>query len=160
MALTPPLPPQNVNFLTSIFVCLSICQKIDLIKCKLWGRPPPHFGKSLHFEFFLFLGRFPKLNILLDKSRIIIIFSRSSFRCMVHWPKIELYGFHQNDQKYSKPATCPFRGLVGLYFSGGNMQRVSKCIQPYCPLGGIIAGGNLIWNLCYSCRNVKPSRQK
>ena len=43
-----PLPPQNVNFLKSIFDLLLIRQKIDLIKCKLWGdpRPPSPFGKS------------------------------------------------------------------------------------------------------------------
>ena len=45
----PSLPPQNVNFLKSILDFLSICQKIDLIKCKLlekvyilnfWGWDP------------------------------------------------------------------------------------------------------------------------
>ena len=48
----PPLPPRNVNFLKSILDFLSSRQKIDLIECKLWGRPPPPFGKSLHFEYF------------------------------------------------------------------------------------------------------------
>ena len=37
----PPPPPQNVNFLKSIFDFLLIFQKIDLINCKIWGHPPP-----------------------------------------------------------------------------------------------------------------------
>ena len=31
---------------------LEIFQNSKSQKCKLWGRPPPLFGKSLHFEFF------------------------------------------------------------------------------------------------------------
>ena len=44
-----PLPPRNVNFLKSIFDFLLIRQKIDLIKCKLWGRPPPPFWEKFTF---------------------------------------------------------------------------------------------------------------
>ena len=40
---------RNVNFLKSIFDVLLIHQKIDKIKCKLWGRPPPPFWKKFTF---------------------------------------------------------------------------------------------------------------
>ena len=35
---------------------LEIFQNSKSQKCKLWGRPPPLFGKSLHFEFFFMMA--------------------------------------------------------------------------------------------------------
>ena len=53
----PTLPPQNVNFLKYIFEFLSIRQKIDLLKCKFWGRPPSSLLEKVYILIFL-QGRF------------------------------------------------------------------------------------------------------
>ena len=58
IGLDPP-PPPNVNFLLSIYDLLLISQKINLIKSKLWGKPPPLLlENSLHF-FWVGEGYFP-----------------------------------------------------------------------------------------------------
>ena len=55
---------------------LEIFQNSKSQKCKLWGRPPPLFGKSLHFDFFFFLMASLRMQfsiILLFRNNLVLL---------------------------------------------------------------------------------------
>ena len=64
---------------------LEIFQNSKSQKCKLWGRPPPLFGKSLHLNFFYdgFPYRSNKSHSLVGNCALTIFFFYLSSKGMI-----------------------------------------------------------------------------